>query len=129
MSDWNQYILQSNQFHELLVDDNNLQAQKLVLNNQATAESMSRSFTTLKRILNDAMLSNRATILSEIDGLEMKNLTSNALALIVMLIVTVVLTKVICGPLTAVATLANDIADGDLSQNWITTLSEKDELK
>ncbi|MDP2570696.1 methyl-accepting chemotaxis protein [Vibrio penaeicida] len=128
MSDWNQYILQSNQFHELLVDDNNLQAQKLVLNNQATAESMSRSFTTLKRILNDAMLSNRATILSEIDGLEMKNLTSNALALIVMLIVTVVLTKVICGPLTAVATLANDIADGDLSQKLDHNAIGKDEL-
>ncbi|MBD1558249.1 methyl-accepting chemotaxis protein [Vibrio sp. S9_S30] len=128
MSDWNQYITQSNQFHQLLTDSHNLKAQELVLNNQATAESMSRAFTTLKRILNDAMLTNRATILSEIHGLEIKNLVSNALALIVMLIVTIVLTKAICGPLKAVATLANDIAEGDLSKKLDHNAFGKDEL-
>lgn len=128
MNDWNQYITQSNQFHKLLADSKNLKAQELVLNNQATAESMSRAFSTLKRILNDAMLTNRATILSEIEGLELKNLVSNALALAVMLIVTIILTKAICGPLKAVATLANDIADGDLSQKLDRNVIGKDEL-
>ncbi|PKF79615.1 methyl-accepting chemotaxis protein [Vibrio sp. vnigr-6D03] len=128
MNDWNQYITQSNQFHKLLADSKNLKAQELVLNNQATAESMSRAFSTLKRILNDAMLTNRATILSEIEGLELKNLVSNALALAVMLIVTIILTKAICGPLKAVATLANDIADGDLSQKLDRNAIGKDEL-
>ena len=82
----------------------------------------------MKRILNDAMLTNRATILSEIEGLELKNLVSNALALAVMLIVTIILTKAICGPLKAVATLANDIADGDLSQKLDRDAIGKDEL-
>ncbi|CCN70556.1 methyl-accepting chemotaxis protein [Vibrio nigripulchritudo] len=128
MTDWKLYVTQSDQYHKLLASAQGLKAQELVLNNQATAESMSRAFTTLKRILNDAMLSNRSTILDEINGLENKNLISNGLALLAMLIITIVLTKAICGPLKKVVDLANDIASGDLSKNLETNAIGKDEL-
>jgi len=84
--------------------------------------------TILKRILNDAMQSNRGTILSEINSLELKTLLNNVLALALMLIITMILTKAICEPLKKVATLANDIAEGDLSKDLDYRSLGKDEL-
>ncbi len=128
LRDWEIYSTQSDHYHKLLGDSKTLKAQEQVLNNQAIAESMMRSFTILKRILNDAMQSNRGTILSEINSLELKTLLNNVLALALMLIITMILTKAICEPLKKVATLANDIAEGDLSKDLDYRSLGKDEL-
>ncbi|WP_087018424.1 methyl-accepting chemotaxis protein [Thaumasiovibrio subtropicus] len=128
MADWGTYLQLSEKYQSLLMTHSKTEAQRLVVNNQETADSMNVSFTTLIRILNEAMQGNRNSIIGEISDLETKTWVSNTFMLFIMLAATILLTKAICGPLNLVVGLANRIAHGDLSSTIDTDKLGKDEL-
>ena len=82
----------------------------------------------LTNILRQAMDRNKHTILSSVDNMNVTAFVSNAFILLLMVVMTVVLARLICGPLKIVVAQANAIAKGDLSKKLDRSSIGNDEL-
>ncbi|NMU47120.1 methyl-accepting chemotaxis protein, partial [Vibrio parahaemolyticus] len=82
----------------------------------------------LIRLLKEAMDSNKTHILSSVNGLSNSSIASNVIILLIMVGMTYVLTRLICGPLKLVVEQANAIATGDLSSDIDRKAIGNDEL-
>ncbi|AMG05287.1 methyl-accepting chemotaxis protein [Vibrio mimicus] len=128
MSNWNSYIAVTDKFNQTLLTQGADQAYPILANSLSTFEALESDFTLLIGILHQAMDSNKIQILDSVKTLNSTSVASNLAILVIMVIMTLVLTRMICGPLMIVMKQSNAIARGDLSQTMDRKSIGNDEL-
>ncbi|ENM5777710.1 methyl-accepting chemotaxis protein [Vibrio mimicus] len=128
MSNWNSYIAVTDQFNQTLLTQGAEQAYPILANSLSTFEALESDFTLLIGILHQAMDNNKIQILDSVKTLNSTSIASNLAILVIMVIMTLVLTRMICGPLMVVMKQSNAIARGDLSQTMDRKSIGNDEL-
>lgn len=128
MSNWNSYIVVTDKFNQTLLTQGADQAYPILANSLSTFEALESDFTLLIGILHQAMDNNKIQILDSVKTLNSTSIASNLAILVIMVIMTLVLTRMICGPLMIVMKQSNAIARGDLSQTMDRKSIGNDEL-
>ncbi|EEZ00250.1 methyl-accepting chemotaxis protein [Vibrio sp. RC586] len=128
MGNWSKYTAVTEQFNQTLLTQGADAAYPILLNSLSTFEALESDFTILIGILHQAMDSNRSQILNSVQTLNSTSIASNLAILFIMVIMTLVLTRLICGPLMIVMKQSNAIAKGDLSQKMDRKAIGNDEL-
>ncbi|ENS5607060.1 methyl-accepting chemotaxis protein [Vibrio mimicus] len=128
MSNWNSYIVVTDKFNQTLLTQGADQAYPILANSLSTFEALESDFTLLIGILHQAMDNNKIQILDSVKTLNSTSIASNLAILVIMVIMTLVLTRMICGPLMVVMKQSNAIARGDLSQTMDRKSIGNDEL-
>ncbi|ENM5841651.1 methyl-accepting chemotaxis protein [Vibrio mimicus] len=128
MSNWNSYIAVTDKFNQTLLTQGADQAYPILANSLSTFEALESDFTLLIGILHQAMDNNKIQILDSVKTLNSTSIASNLAILVIMVIMTIVLTRMICGPLMIVMKQSNAIARGDLSQTMDRKSIGNDEL-
>ncbi|ENM5935754.1 methyl-accepting chemotaxis protein [Vibrio mimicus] len=128
MSNWNSYIAVTDKFNQTLLTQGADQAYPILANSLSTFEALESDFTLLISILHQAMDNNKIQILDSVKTLNSTSIASNLAILVIMVIMTLVLTRMICGPLMIVMKQSNAIARGDLSQTMDRKSIGNDEL-
>ncbi|ENM5724394.1 methyl-accepting chemotaxis protein [Vibrio mimicus] len=128
MSNWNSYIAVTDKFNQTLLTQGADQAYPILANSLSTFEALESDFTLLIGILHQAMDNNKIQILDSVKTLNSTSIASNLAILVIMVIMTLVLTRMICGPLMIVMKQSNAIARGDLSQSMDRKSIGNDEL-
>ncbi|ENM5825536.1 methyl-accepting chemotaxis protein [Vibrio metoecus] len=128
MSNWNAYIAVTNQFNQALLTQGADDAYPILANSLSTFEALESDFAKLIGILRQAMDNNKSQILDSVKTLNSTSVVSNIAILAIMVVMTLVLTRLICGPLAIVMKQANAIAKGDLSQSMDRKAIGHDEL-
>ncbi|KQA19983.1 methyl-accepting chemotaxis protein [Vibrio metoecus] len=128
MSNWNAYIAVTNQFNQALLTQGANDAYPILANSLSTFEALESDFAKLIGILRQAMDNNKSQILDSVKTLNSTSVVSNIAILAIMVVMTLVLTRLICGPLAIVMKQANAIAKGDLSQSMDRKAIGHDEL-
>ncbi|WP_042991516.1 methyl-accepting chemotaxis protein [Vibrio mimicus] len=128
MSNWNSYIAVTDKFNQTLLAQGADQAYPILANSLSTFEALESDFTLLIGILHQAMDNNKIQILDSVKTLNSTSIASNLAILVIMVIMTLVLTRMICGPLMIVMKQSNAIARGDLSQTMDRKSIGNDEL-
>ncbi|ENM5904014.1 methyl-accepting chemotaxis protein [Vibrio mimicus] len=128
MSNWNSYIAVTDKFNQTLLTQGADQAYPILANSLSTFEALESDFTLLIGILHQAMDNNKTQILDSVKTLNSTSIASNLAILVIMVIMTLVLTRMICGPLMIVMKQSNAIARGDLSQTMDRKSIGNDEL-
>ncbi|EEY38715.1 methyl-accepting chemotaxis protein [Vibrio mimicus MB451] len=128
MSNWNSYIAVTDKFNQTLLTQGADQAYPILANSLSTFEALESDFTLLIGILHQAMDNNKIQILDSVNTLNSTSIASNLAILVIMVIMTLVLTRMICGPLMIVMKQSNAIARGDLSQTMDRKSIGNDEL-
>ncbi|ELY5179150.1 TPA: methyl-accepting chemotaxis protein [Vibrio cholerae] len=128
MSNWNAYTAVTDQFNQTLLTQGADDAYPILVNSLSTFEALESDFTLLIGILHQAMDNNKAYILSSVKTLNSTSVVSNIAILAIMVLMTWLLTRLICGPLAIVMKQSNAIAKGDLSQTMDRSSIGNDEL-
>ncbi|MFO4686851.1 methyl-accepting chemotaxis protein [Vibrio cholerae] len=128
MSNWNAYTAVTDQFNQKLLTQGTDDAYPILVNSLSTFEALESDFTLLIGILHQAMDNNKAYILSSVKTLNSTSVVSNIAILAIMVLMTWLLTRLICGPLAIVMKQSNAIAKGDLSQTMDRSSIGNDEL-
>ncbi|MFW7522890.1 methyl-accepting chemotaxis protein [Vibrio ostreicida] len=125
---WQGYVVSMSAFNDAMAKMDKEVAYPILTSSLSDFEGIESDMNVLVRILKDAMKSNRNAILSSVNGLNRSSMVINGLILLVMVGMTMLLTRLICGPLTIVVNQANAIAKGDLSKTLDRTAIGRDEL-
>ncbi|MBN3492022.1 methyl-accepting chemotaxis protein [Vibrio neptunius] len=125
---WQGYLATMDSFNEAMLDMDKDTAYPVLANSLGEFEGIEADINSLVDILKGAMNNNREAILSSVDGLSRSAMIINALIIAVMVLMTVFLTRLICGPLVVVVKQANAIAEGDLSRTLDRSAIGNDEL-
>lgn len=128
MGNWNAYTAVTDQFNQTLLTQGADDAYPILANSLSTFEALESDFTLLIGILHQAMDSNKVQILSSVKTLNSTSVASNIAILAIMVLMTWLLTRLICGPLAIVMKQSNAIAKGDLSQTMDRSSIGNDEL-
>ncbi|MBY7716029.1 methyl-accepting chemotaxis protein [Vibrio parahaemolyticus] len=128
MRQWKQYLVTMDQYNESMLAGNKTEALAVLSNSLNDFEAVDSDLNELIRLLKVAMDSNKNHILSSVNGLSNSSIASNVTILVIMIVMTLVLTRLICGPLQLVVEQANSIAKGDLSKDIDRKLIGNDEL-
>lgn len=128
MGNWNAYTAVTDQFNQTLLTQGADDAYPILTNSLSTFEALESDFTLLIGILHQAMDSNKVQILSSVKTLNSTSVASNIAILAIMVFMTWLLTRLICGPLAIVMKQSNAIAKGDLSQTMDRSSIGNDEL-
>ncbi|HBK7244158.1 TPA: methyl-accepting chemotaxis protein [Vibrio cholerae] len=128
MGNWNAYTAVTDQFNQTLLTQGADDAYPILANSLSTFEVLESDFTLLIGILHQAMDSNKVQILSSVKTLNSTSVASNIAILAIMVFMTWLLTRLICGPLAIVMKQSNAIAKGDLSQTMDRSSIGNDEL-
>ncbi len=128
MGNWNAYTAVTDQFNQTLLTQGADDAYPILANSLSTFEALESDFTLLIGILHQAMASNKVQILSSVKTLNSTSVASNIAILAIMVLMTWLLTRLICGPLAIVMKQSNAIAKGDLSQTMVRSSIGNDEL-
>ncbi|EGQ8508180.1 TPA: methyl-accepting chemotaxis protein [Vibrio parahaemolyticus] len=128
MRQWKQYLVTMDQYNESMLAGNKTEALAVLSNSLNDFEAVDSDLNELIRLLKVAMDSNKNHILSSVNGLSSSSIASNVTILVIMIVMTLVLTRLICGPLQLVVEQANSIAKGDLSKDIDRKLIGNDEL-
>ncbi|EGR2508341.1 methyl-accepting chemotaxis protein [Vibrio cholerae] len=128
MGNWNAYTAVTDQFNQTLLTQGADDAYPILVNSLSTFEALESDFTLLIGILHQAMDNNKAYILSSVKTLNSTSVVSNIAILAIMVLMTWLLTRLICGPLAIVMKQSNAIAKGDLSQTMDRSSIGNDEL-
>ncbi|MFO4633355.1 methyl-accepting chemotaxis protein [Vibrio cholerae] len=128
MGNWNAYTAVTDQFNQTLLTQGADDAYPILANSLSTFEALESDFTLLIGILHQAMDSNKVQILSSVKTLNSTSVASNIAILAIMVFMTWLLTRLICGPLAIVMKQSNAIAKGDLSQTMDRSSIGNDEL-
>ncbi|EOX3355460.1 methyl-accepting chemotaxis protein [Vibrio cholerae] len=128
MSNWNTYTAVTEQFNQTLLAQGADVAYPILVNSLATFKALENDFVILIGILHSAMDNNRVEILESVQNLNSTSIASNVAILAIMVFMTLLLTRLICGPLSIVMKQAQAIAKGDLSQNMDRKAIGHDEL-
>ena len=115
-SAWGEYTKSIGVFNKQIAAKNNAAAsQTLLTDSYASFKVMDSEVKNLSRILKGAMDDNRTQILDSVGSLSNSSVLSNIAILVLMVSMTLILTKLICNPLHLIVKQANAIAEGDLS--------------
>ncbi|NOH64752.1 methyl-accepting chemotaxis protein [Vibrio sp. RE88] len=125
---WQGYLATMDSFNQAMSNMDKETAYPILANSLGEFESIEADINILVDILKGAMSSNREAILSSVDGLSRSAMIINVLIVVVMVIMTMFLTRLICGPLVVVVKQANAIAEGDLSRTLDRSAMGNDEL-
>ncbi len=128
MGNWNAYTAVTDQFNETLLTQGADDAYPILANSLSTFEALESDFTLLIGILHQAMDSNKVQILSSVKTLNSTSVASNIAILAIMVFMTWLLTRLICGPLAIVLKQSDAIAKGDLSSTMDRSSIGNDEL-
>ncbi|GIA71638.1 TPA: methyl-accepting chemotaxis protein [Vibrio cholerae] len=128
MGNWNAYTAVTDQFNQTLLTQGADDAYPILANSLSTFEALESDFALLIGILHQAMDSNKVQILSSVKTLNSTSVASNIAILAIMVFMTWLLTRLICGPLAIVMKQSNAIAKGDLSQTMDRSSIGNDEL-
>ncbi|EGR3960770.1 methyl-accepting chemotaxis protein [Vibrio cholerae] len=128
VGNWNAYTAVTDQFNQTLLTQGADDAYPILANSLSTFEALESDFTLLIGILHQAMDSNKVQILSSVKTLNSTSVASNIAILAIMVFMTWLLTRLICGPLAIVMKQSNAIAKGDLSQTMDRSSIGNDEL-
>ncbi|MGU3840417.1 methyl-accepting chemotaxis protein, partial [Vibrio diabolicus] len=113
---------------EAMLANDKSKAHPILANSLPAFEAVDSELGELIRLLKNAMDSNKTHILSSVNGLSNSSIASNVIILLIMVGMTYVLTRLICGPLKLVVEQANAIATGDLSNDIDRKAIGNDEL-
>ncbi|WP_299013003.1 methyl-accepting chemotaxis protein [uncultured Photobacterium sp.] len=128
MTNWNSYVATMAKFNDAMLTMDKATAHPILSQSLSRFEGIESDINSLIDILQDAMAQNRETILSSVTGLNTKTITSNMAILALMVVMTLLLTRIICGPLRLVVEQANAIAGGNLAKQLDRDAISNDEL-
>ncbi|MCR9562308.1 methyl-accepting chemotaxis protein [Vibrio alginolyticus] len=128
MRQWKKYLVTMDQYNEAMLANDKSKAHPILANSLSAFEAVDSELGELIRLLKEAMDSNKTHILSSVNGLSNSSIASNVIILLIMVGMTYVLTRLICGPLKLVVEQANAIATGDLSSDIDRKAIGNDEL-
>ncbi|WP_081442447.1 methyl-accepting chemotaxis protein, partial [Vibrio antiquarius] len=128
MRQWKKYLVTMDQYNEAMLANDKSKAHPILANSLPAFEAVDSELGELIRLLKNAMDSNKTHILSSVNGLSNSSIASNVIILLIMVGMTYVLTRLICGPLKLVVEQANAIATGDLSNDIDRKAIGNDEL-
>lgn len=97
-------------------------------NSRKRFHDIEHTVTVLVNQLNTKLDNNRDTILSTLTKVDDYSVSLNGIVLVLMVIITLVLTRLICQPLRQVVSQANSISQGDLTEQLNRHLIGDDEL-
>ncbi|ASG07436.1 methyl-accepting chemotaxis protein [Vibrio anguillarum] len=128
MANWDSYTTIMTQFNQALANNDKNSAHKLLNQSLDNFRHIEADMKTLIGILQKAMDGNKSYILKAVDTLNTSSSISNVSIIIVMVIITLFLTRIICGPLRLVVDQANAIAEGNLAKQIDRNAIGNDEL-
>jgi len=128
MTSWNSYLTVMDRFNSAMLDMDKDKAHPILAQSLSQFEGIEADVNKLMGILQEAMDDNRDTILDSVNGLSSSSLVSNIAILVLMVAMTILLTRIICGPLNLVVEQANEIANGNLTAKIDRTSIGADEL-
>ncbi|CAG23796.1 methyl-accepting chemotaxis protein [Photobacterium profundum] len=129
MSGWQRYINNIDNFNSAMLLNNKRAARSILLTDSYPSfKIIETEVSALTDILKQAMNSNRVQILDSISRLSQMSIYSNLGIFVFMIGITLLLSKLICGPLSLIVRQANAIAKGDLSTQLDREAIGNDEL-
>ncbi|CED60297.1 Methyl-accepting chemotaxis protein [Moritella viscosa] len=128
MNNWNQYVSRMDQFNNKMLAMENTAAYPILTQSLAQFESIESDINKILEILKEAMDLNRDSILNSVMSLNTTSIIGNITILVLMVVMTMMLTRLICGPLKLVVEQANAIANGNLAQKLDRECIGNDEL-
>lgn len=128
MNNWNQYLLRMDQFNNKMLAMDNAAAYPILAQSLTQFESLESDINKLIEILKEALDQNRDSILNSVMSLNTTSIIGNITILVLMVGMTMMLTRLICGPLKLVVEQANAIANGNLAQKLDRDCIGNDEL-
>ncbi|SGZ05178.1 methyl-accepting chemotaxis protein [Moritella viscosa] len=128
MNNWNQYVSRMDQFNNKMLAMENTAAYPILAQSLAQFESIESDINKILEILKKAMDLNRDSILNSVMSLNTTSIIGNITILVLMVVMTMMLTRLICGPLKLVVEQANAIANGNLAQKLDRECIGNDEL-
>ncbi|CAM2924133.1 methyl-accepting chemotaxis protein [Vibrio neptunius] len=117
MREWRDYLKIMDRYNQAMLANDKAAAHPILANSLPEFQSLDNELSKLVKILKQAMDSNKTHILKSVNDLNVSSIISNLMILCIMIAVTIVLTRLICGPLNLVVKQANAIAKGDLSHS------------
>ncbi|MDA0116813.1 methyl-accepting chemotaxis protein [Vibrio sp. T11.5] len=117
MREWRDYLKIMDRYNQAMLANDKAAAHPILANSLPEFISLDNELSKLVKILKQAMDSNKTHILKSVNDLNVSSIISNLTILCIMIAVTIVLTRLICGPLNLVVKQANAIAKGDLSHS------------
>ncbi len=128
MKNWENYLVTMDQFNNAMLANDKTKAFPVLESSLSAFQAVDADLYELVKMLKQAMNSNKNHILSSVNGLSNSSIASNITILLIMVTMTYVLTRLICGPLKLVVEQANAIATGDLSNTIDRRAIGNDEL-
>ncbi|WP_282176269.1 methyl-accepting chemotaxis protein [Vibrio nereis] len=128
MKNWENYLVTMDQFNNAMLANDKTKAFPVLESSLSAFQAVDADLYELVKMLKQAMDSNKNHILSSVNGLSNSSIASNITILLIMVTMTYVLTRLICGPLKLVVEQANAIATGDLSNTIDRRAIGNDEL-
>lgn len=128
MKNWENYLVTMDQFNNAMLANDKAKAFPVLERSLPAFQAVDADLYELVKMLKQAMDSNKNHILSSVNGLSNSSIASNITILLIMVTMTYVLTRLICGPLKLVVEQANAIATGDLSNTIDRRAIGNDEL-
>lgn len=128
MKSWESHLVTMDQFNNAMLANDKTKAFLVLESSLPAFQAVDADLYELVKMLKQAMDSNKSHILSSVNGLSNSSIASNITILLIMVAMTYVLTRLICGPLKLVVEQANAIATGDLSNTIDRKAIGNDEL-
>ncbi|NAW60144.1 MULTISPECIES: methyl-accepting chemotaxis protein [unclassified Vibrio] len=122
------YLSTMDRYNDTMLANDKSKAQPILASSLPAFEAVDAELGKLIKILKQAMDNNRNNILKSINDLSSSSIISNVVILLIMVAMTYLLTRLICGPLKLVVEQANSIATGDLSNDIDRQAIGNDEL-
>lgn len=128
MDNWKQYNLRMDQFNNAMLALDHVAAYAILTQSQVLFGSLESDINKLIELLKEALAQNRDSILNSVMSLNTSSIISNIAILVLMVGMTLMLTRLICGPLKLVVEQANAIANGNLAKKLDRESIGNDEL-
>lgn len=128
MRNWEIYLGTMDQYNAAMLANDKIKAQPILSSSLSAFEDVDSELGELILVLKKAMEDNKRHILTSVNDLSTSSIGSNVIILLIMVAMTYVLTRLICGPLKLVVAQANAIATGDLSSDLDRQAIGNDEL-
>ncbi|WP_172953561.1 methyl-accepting chemotaxis protein [Vibrio salilacus] len=128
MRNWERYTSTIGQFNQALEQDDKAGAHEILKTSLDNFRNIESDTKALIGILQKAMDGNKSYILKAVDTLNTSSMTSNVAIIGLMIVITLFLTRIICGPLRLVVEQSNAIAQGNLAKTIDREAIGNDEL-
>ncbi|MCG6282494.1 MCP four helix bundle domain-containing protein, partial [Vibrio diabolicus] len=107
MRNWEIYLGTMDQYNTAMLANDKVKAQPILASSLSAFQDLDAELGELIQVLKKAMEDNKRHILTSVNDLSTSSITSNIIILVMMIAMTLVLTRLICGPLKLVVEQAN----------------------